>query len=95
LDDHGYSGLRVQARELRASDIYVGLQTARDGMMVWIADRYARHRKDMAIDFERKTGAWDLDKSASEWVHDMALKLFPDSLYAPLHRRPAKRRWWE
>ena len=79
------------ARELHASDIYVGLQTAADGMMVWIADRYARLRKDMVIDFDRKTGTWNLDETASEWVHAMALKLFPDSPYA-LHSRLGTRR---
>ena len=67
------------ARELHASDIYVGLQTGADGMLVWIVDRYARLREDMVIDFDRETGAWVLDKTASEWVHAMALKLFPDS----------------
>jgi hypothetical protein len=59
------------ARELLASDIHVGLQTAAHGMMVWIADRNALHRKDMVIQFNRETGAWD--KTASEWVHVMAL----------------------
>src|SRR5262249_1731822 len=45
------------ARELRASDIYVGLQTAAHGMMVWVADRHARLRKGMVIGFEREAGA--------------------------------------
>jgi hypothetical protein len=75
------------ARELRASDIYVGLQTAAGGMMVWIADKNARHREDMEIVFDRKIGAWDLDETASEWAHAMALKHFPDSPYAQRHRR--------
>jgi hypothetical protein len=74
------------ARELLASDIHVGLQTAAHGMMVWIADRNASHRKDIVIQFNREAGAWD--KTASEWVHVMALKLFPDNPYARLHRRP-------
>ena len=78
------------ARELHASDIYVGLQTAAHGMMVWIADRNAFHRKDMVIQFNREAGTWD--KIASEWVHAMALKLFPDSAYAQRHRRPGTRR---
>ena len=77
------------ARELHASDIYVGLQTAAHGMMVWIADRNALHRMDMVIQFNREAGAWD--KTASEWVHVMALKLFPGSPYAQRHRRPGTR----
>src|SRR5262249_25515701 len=82
----------TMARELRASDVYVGLPTGADGMIVWIGDRYARLRKDMVIDFDRETGTWDLDETASEWIHGMALKLFPDTLYARLHRRPRTRR---
>jgi hypothetical protein len=66
------------ARELHANDIYVGLQTAAGGMMVWITDRNARRRKDMVIEFDREASAWDRDKTASEWVHAMALKLFPE-----------------
>jgi hypothetical protein len=80
------------ARELHASDIYVGLQTAADGMMVWIADRNARRRKDMVIEFDREAGAWDRDETASEWIRAMALKLFPDSPYAQRHRRLGTRR---
>jgi hypothetical protein len=82
----------VLARELHASDIYVGLQTAVHGMMVWISDRYARRRQDLLIEFDGKAGACDLDKTASEWIHTMALELSPDSLYAQRHRRPGSRR---
>jgi hypothetical protein len=77
-------------RELHAGNIYVGLQTAAYGMMVWIADRYARHRKDVVIEFNSEAGAWD--KTASEWVHAMALKVFPDSPYAQRHGKPGTRR---
>jgi len=80
------------ARELHASDIYVGLQTAVPGVMVWISDRYARRRQDLLIEFDREAGAWHLDKTASEWIHAMALKLFPDSPYARRNRRPGTRR---
>jgi hypothetical protein len=80
------------ARELHASDIYVGLQTAVHGMMVWITDRSARRRQDLLIEFDGEAGAWDLDETASEWVHAMALELFPDSPYARRHGRPSSRR---
>ena len=80
------------ARELHASDIYVGLQSAAHGMMVWITERNARRRQDFLIEFDKETGAWDLDEMASEWVHATALKLFPDSPYAQRHRRPGTRR---
>jgi hypothetical protein len=72
------------ARELHASHIYVGLQTAAHGMIIWIADRNALHREDMVIQFNEEAGTWD--RTASEWVHAMALKLFPDSPYAQRHR---------
>jgi len=76
------------ARELHASDTHIGLQTSADGMMVWITDRNARRRKDMAIEFDKEAGA--RDETASEWAHAMALKLFPDSPYAS--KRTARRR---
>jgi hypothetical protein len=78
------------ARELHASDIYVGLQTAVHGMMVWITDRNAQRRQDLLIEFDREAGTWDLDETASEWVHAMALEFFPDSAYARRHRRPGR-----
>ena len=84
------SDFEALARELHASDIYVGLQTAVHGMMVWISDRYAQRRQDLLIEFYRETGA--LDETASEWIHAMALKLFPDSPYARRHPRPRTRR---
>ena len=84
------SDFEALARELHASDIYVGLQTAVHGMMVWISDRYAQRRQDLLIGFDRETGA--LDETASEWIHAMALKLFPDSPYARRYRRPHTRR---
>ena len=81
------------ARELHASDIHIGLQTSADGMMVWIADKYGRRRKDTVINFDRETGAWDHpSNAASEWANAMALKLFPGSPYAQRHRRLATRR---
>jgi len=76
------------ARELHASGIYVGLHTMADGILVWIADKNALHRKDMAIKFNKEAGA--RDETASEWAHAMALKLFPDSPYAS--KRTARRR---
>src|SRR5215470_8048837 len=72
------SDFEALARELHASDIYVGLQTAVHGVMVWISDRYAQRRQDLLIGFDRETGAFD-ETTASEWIHTMALKLFPDS----------------
>ena len=80
------------ARELHASDIYVGRQTTVHGMMVWINDRYARRRQDFLIEFDREADAWDPDKTASDWIHVMALELFPDSPYARRHRRLGTRR---
>ena len=47
--------LEALARELHASDIYVGVQTAAHGMMVWITDRNAWRRQDLLIEFDRET----------------------------------------
>jgi hypothetical protein len=85
------SDFEALARELHASDIYVGLQSAVHGMMVWITDRYARRRQDLLIGFDTETGALD-ETVASEWIHAMALKLFPDSPYARHYRRLGTRR---
>ena len=43
------------AGELQASDIYVGLQTAVYGTMVWVTDRNAWRRQDLLIEFDRET----------------------------------------
>jgi len=59
-------------------------------MMVWIADRYTQRRQDLLIEFDKETGA--LNETASEWIHAMALELFPDSPYARRYRRPRTRR---
>jgi hypothetical protein len=80
------------AREMHASDIYVGLQMAVHGMMVWIADKRARRRQDLLISFDKEAGTWDLVETASEWIHATALELFPDSPYARRHLRPGKER---
>jgi hypothetical protein len=82
----------ARAREMLASDICVGLQTAVHGMMVWIADKHARRRQDLLISFDKEAGTWDQDETASEWIHATALELFPDSPYARRHLRLGKQR---
>ena len=94
-DGHGYTGLRGPDTRVahQRHHIYVGLQTAVHGMMVWITDRNAGRRQDLLIEFDGEAGAWNLDGTASEWAHAIALELFPDSPYARPHRRPGTRRW--
>ena len=80
------SDFEALARELLASEIYVGLQTAPHGLMVWITDKMGRHRLDYVIEYDMAAKAWDADHTAARWLHDRALELFPDSAYAREHR---------
>jgi hypothetical protein len=83
--EHAVSDFEALARELRASEIYVGLQTAPHGMMVWITDKMGRVRVDHLIEYDVAAKTWNAD-TAARWLHDRALELFPDSAYAREHR---------
>src|SRR5262249_30873147 len=84
--EHAASDFEALARELRESEIYVGLQTAPDGVMVLITDKMGRHRLDYLIEYDVAAKAWNADDTAVRWLHDRALELFPDSAYAREHR---------
>ena len=84
--EHAASDFEALARELRASEIYVGLQTAPHGMMVWITDKMGSRRLDYLIEYDMTAQAWNADNRAARWLHDRALELFPVSAYAREHR---------
>lgn len=71
------------AGNLHASQIFVSLQTSDEGIRVWIADRLFRTRADHSVSAPPQDQY--LKASASEvalWLHEQALRLFPDSDYA-------------
>jgi hypothetical protein len=82
--------LEALVRDLRDSNIYVGVQTNGLGMLVWISDQVHGRRVDHVFDhpFERAAcGEPESGDSASRWLHAKALELFPDSCYALRYRR--------
>ena len=77
--------LETLARRLHHSGIYMGLQTAPHGMMVWITYKIGRNRKDHLIEFDGDMRVWVEDERVESWLHRQALELFPTSVYARLH----------
>lgn len=69
---------------LRASEIYVMLQTCDEGMRIWISDRLFKTRVDHAVSSRRKNRYEPVEPTAKAalWLHEQALHLFPDSNYA-------------
>jgi hypothetical protein len=68
-------------RELHKGGIYVGMQSSRHGIAVWVTDQAGLRRQDHLIEVERTSAAWP-DVTAARWVHDTVLQLFPSSVYA-------------
>src|SRR5437899_3149867 len=77
--------LEELVRDLRDSDIFVGLQTNGLGMRVWISDQVLGRSVDRTFDPARHGGERSQRGAASLWLHTMALRLFPDSPYASRH----------
>ena len=72
--------LETVVRWLHDSDIRVGIQTYDEGMQVWISDRLHRVREERLFDRSR-AASWRED-SVALWLHQAALRLFPDNPYA-------------
>jgi hypothetical protein len=66
---------------LHSNDIRVGLSTSDSGVNVWISDRSYLVRADHEI-LESCANARVTFDSAALWLHEAALRLFPDSPYA-------------
>ena len=72
--------LETVIRQLQASDLRVGVQASDAGIQVWISDRLHRVRAERLIDGSR-SASWRED-SVALWLHQAALRLFPDNAYA-------------
>src|SRR5262249_25770462 len=77
--------LEELVRDLRDSDIYVGLQTNGLGLMVWISDQVHGRRVDHTFEHPAFGDASSQKGAASHWLHAKALELFPGSAYASRH----------
>jgi hypothetical protein len=82
--------LEELVRDLRESDIYVGLQTDGLGMRVWISEQVHGRRTDHTFEPPAYGDALSQKGAASHWLHTMALRLFPESSYASRHSRVAQ-----
>ena len=67
--------LETVIRQLHASDLRVGVQASDAGIQVWISDRLHRVREERLFD---RSG----EDSVALWLHQAALRLFPDNAYA-------------
>ena len=71
--------------ELLDSEINVGLQTfAFDSFRVWFGDEL----NGIHVQAELKRGdpAWADDGAIAHWLHETAIRLYPESDYARAHR---------
>ena len=72
--------------ELLKSEINAGLQTfAFDIVRVWIGDELNGFAATAGI--TRKDAAWSDDAAVAHWLHETAIRLYPESDYARAHRR--------
>jgi hypothetical protein len=77
-------------QQLHDSEINAGVQTFCDtGMRVWIGDAANGIQSETTIN---RTGAgfaaprkWPEGVTAASWLHEVALRLYPDSKYAKEH----------
>jgi hypothetical protein len=72
--------------ELLESEINAGLQTfALDDIRVWIGDEL--NGFTATADITPKDAAWSDDAAVAHWLHETAIRLYPESDYARAHRR--------
>jgi hypothetical protein len=72
--------------------ISIGIQTLYDmGMAVWIGDRLTGMKESTIITPNGTRGVrrWPEEDAAARWLHETALRLFPDSPYAKEHNAEA------
>jgi hypothetical protein len=72
--------------------ISIGIQTLYDvGMAVWIGDRLTGIKESTIITPSGMRGVrrWPEEDAAARWLHETALRLFPDSPYAKEHSTEA------
>ena len=73
--------------QLHDSEINAGVQTFYDaGMRVWIGDEINGMRAETAINRTRAARLkWPEGLTAASWLHETALRLYPNSKYAKAH----------
>ena len=70
--------------ELLDSEINAGLQTfAFDSFRVWIGDEL--NGLDAVAGIRPAVAAWSDDAAIAHWLHEAAIRLYPDSSYARAH----------
>jgi hypothetical protein len=79
--------LEQYRQQLHESEINAGVQTFYDaGMRVWIGDELNGIQAETTIN---RTAAarlkWPEGLTAASWLHETALRLYPDSQYAKSH----------
>jgi hypothetical protein len=72
--------LETVIRQLQASDLKVAVQATDAGIQVWISGGLRRDREERLFDRSR-SASWRED-SVALWLHQAALRLFPDNAYA-------------
>jgi CheY-like chemotaxis protein len=72
--------LETVVRRLHDSDLRAGIHASDSGMQVWISDRLHRVREECLFEQAGAHLKWRED-SAALWLHQAALRLFPDSAY--------------
>ena len=76
-------------RDLHDSEINAGLQTFYDaGMRVWIGDKANGIQSETTINRSGSFAAprkWLEGVTAASWLHEVALRLYPNSKYAKEH----------
>jgi hypothetical protein len=81
-----WRSLQRVLRELLDSDINAGLQTfAFDSFRVWIGDELNGFAA--AAEITPKDAAWPDNSAVAHWLHETAIRLYPESDYAKAHRR--------
>ena len=81
-------------QQLHDSEINAGVQTFFDaGMRVWIGDELSGIKAETTIN---RTAAarlkWPDGLTAAAWLHETALRLYPDSKYAKEHSTEAPKK---
>jgi hypothetical protein len=80
--------------QLHDSEINAAVQTFLDaGMRVWLGDEINGTRAETAIIRTRAARLkWPEGLTAANWLHETALRLYPDSKYAEEHRIEAPKK---
>ena len=72
-------------RELLDSEINAGLQTFAFGSFrVWLGDELNGFAA--AAEITPKDPAWSDNSAVAHWLHETAIRLYPESDYAKAHR---------